>query len=92
MPVIIKQLKGIECCPQFWNGKRVSSPPDGIAQILENASSMTTESVVTKTLTQFSLDDDNINTSKNLCRDCFTPLVEQSGCVTCPSCGWSKCG
>jgi len=92
MPVIIKQLKGIECCPQFWNGKRVSSPPDGIAQILENTFYASTEPITaTKALTQFSSDNVNINTSKNLCKDCSTQLIEQSGCITCPSCGWSKC-
>ena len=92
MSIIIKQLKGIECCPQFWNGKRVSSPPDGIAQILENTFYTSIEPSSTKVLTQLSSDDVSINTSKNLCKDCSTQLVEQSGCITCPSCGWSKCG
>jgi len=99
MPLIIKQLKGIECCPQFWNGKRVSSPPDGIAQILENTLGTAIEPVTTKTLTRFSSDTVDgksfgvkRNTSKDLCKDCSTQLIEQSGCITCPSCGWSKCG
>ena len=93
MPIIIKQLKGIECCPQFWNGKRVSSPPDGIAQILENTFYTATEATMdTKTLPQLSSDTIKVNTSKNLCKDCSTQLIEQSGCITCPSCGWSKCG
>jgi hypothetical protein len=26
------------------------------------------------------------------CPDCGGPLAVQSGCVTCPRCGWAKCG
>jgi len=26
------------------------------------------------------------------CPDCGAPVVHESGCVTCPSCGWSLCG
>ena len=26
------------------------------------------------------------------CPECSTPVAAQSGCVTCPSCGWSRCG
>ena len=30
--------------------------------------------------------------SKKVCPDCGGDLVHDSGCVTCPGCGWSKCG
>jgi len=26
------------------------------------------------------------------CPDCGSALARQSGCVVCPSCGWSRCG
>lgn len=26
------------------------------------------------------------------CPECAAPVVRQSGCATCPSCGWGKCG
>ena len=90
MSTLVKQLKGIECCPQFWNGKRVSSPPDGIAQILENTFHTATEPMTTQ---EVALKPNGITSnSKNLCQECSTLLVEQSGCMTCTSCGWSKCG
>ena len=27
-----------------------------------------------------------------LCPECAGPLARASGCVTCPACGWGKCG
>jgi len=26
------------------------------------------------------------------CPECGTRVIHESGCVTCPSCGWSLCG
>jgi hypothetical protein len=26
------------------------------------------------------------------CPDCGAPVVNASACLTCPSCGWGKCG
>ena len=26
------------------------------------------------------------------CPDCNGPVLQQEGCLTCPSCGWNKCG
>jgi uncharacterized protein (UPF0212 family) len=26
------------------------------------------------------------------CPDCGTALQRNSGCISCPNCGWSKCG
>jgi len=28
---------------------------------------------------------------KDVCPDCGNNTVNQGGCDTCPSCGWSKC-
>ena len=26
------------------------------------------------------------------CPECGSPVIHESGCVVCPSCGWSLCG
>ena len=26
------------------------------------------------------------------CPECGTRVIHESGCVTCPSCGWGMCG
>lgn len=26
------------------------------------------------------------------CPECSAPVVRQSGCTSCPTCGWGKCG
>ncbi len=30
--------------------------------------------------------------SPRVCPDCAGPLARTSGCVTCLTCGWSRCG
>jgi hypothetical protein len=36
----------------------------------------------------------NPMTSKDLnrCPECGNPVVKASACITCPACGWGKCG
>ena len=92
MPVLVKQLKGIECCPQFFQGRRITSPPDGIAQILESTFTNTKEDdIPVATAPYFSESVPQVG-FKQRCPDCSEVLLEQSGCPTCSSCGWSKCG
>ena len=92
MPVLVKQLKGIECCPQFFQGRRITSPPDGIAQILESTFNNTKEDEIpVATAPYFSESVPQVG-FKQRCPDCSEVLLEQSGCPTCSSCGWSKCG
>ena len=93
IPVLVKQLRGIECCPQFWNGQRITSPPDGIAQILENTFHTATEPISTSTVTVSDYVPKNEQEAfeKGLCLECGTSLIPQSGCDMCPSCGWGRC-
>ena len=93
MSVLAKQLRGIECCPHFWNGKRITSPPDGIAQILENTFHTSTETMSTPTITTSNYIPKNEREAleKGICLECGTSLIPQSGCDTCPSCGWGRC-
>ena len=93
MSVLAKQLKGIECCPHFWNGKRITSPPDGIAQILENTFHTATEPMTTQqvVLENYIPQTDADAREKGLCLDCGTPVMNVAGCPTCPACGWARC-
>jgi len=93
MSVLVKQLKGIECCPHFWNGKRITSPPDGIAQILENALYATTEPVNAQqmAIANYIPQTDAEAREKGLCLECGTPVLKLAGCDTCPDCGWARC-
>jgi len=34
---------------------------------------------------------DDADTKQGVCPVCGSPTVMQSGCETCPVCGWSKC-
>jgi ribonucleoside-diphosphate reductase alpha chain len=75
---IIKQLAGITCHTTWDNGYQVKSPVDAVALALRHA----TEGVIKA--------DSNI---LGTCPDCGAgALVNESGCRTCKSCGWSNCG
>ncbi|MCP4582033.1 MAG: vitamin B12-dependent ribonucleotide reductase [candidate division Zixibacteria bacterium] len=77
---IIEQLKGIGGDAQvFGAGGLVRSMPDAIAQILHkhfgNGKAVKEERDI----------------STDLCPDCDGKLVHESGCISCPNCGYSKC-
>lgn len=33
----------------------------------------------------------NKSVSKNICPNCGSQLIHESGCAHCPNCGWSAC-
>ena len=33
-----------------------------------------------------------ITSNQSKCPDCNGPVLMQEGCMSCPSCGWNKCG
>ena len=79
---VIKQLKGIKC-PVCQNRKDVEalSCPDAVAVALLEA------------LKESGMEDVPEKASEKLkCPDCGNELQLAEGCVTCPECGWSKCG
>jgi len=80
---IYQQLNGIVCCPVWSEGTQVHSVPDAIALGLK---------------THFIDSHDGVSSSSNskfgsggVCPECGSITVYQEGCVTCNSCGWSKC-
>ena len=77
---VIDQLKGIGGDAQvFGSGGLVRSMPDAIAQILHkhfgNGKAVKEERDI----------------STDLCPDCGGTLAHESGCISCPTCGYSKC-
>ena len=84
MPETIhQQLNGIVCCPVWSEGTQVHSVPDAIALGLK---------------THFIEGHDGVSSSSNgklgfgsACPECGNSTAYQEGCITCNSCGWSKC-
>jgi ribonucleoside-diphosphate reductase alpha chain len=77
---VIEQLQGIGGDAQvFGNGGLVRSMPDAIAKILRkhfgNGKAPKIEPDI----------------STEICPDCSGKMIHESGCVTCPNCGFSKC-
>ena len=103
---VIKQLKGISGPNPTWeNGRLILSTPDAIGKAiedyLENSSKFSGELSQPKVSTElrFTLADDNSTENAvdynpktmTTCPDCGSTIQHENGCVTCLSCGFSKC-
>ncbi|PWB74761.1 ribonucleotide-diphosphate reductase subunit alpha, partial [candidate division GN15 bacterium] len=76
---VIKQLRGIGGSSQVYSsGARVFSIPDAIAQILNRHFGESAESPQS-------------GTAFEMCPECSGPIKFESGCFSCPSCGYSTC-
>ena len=78
---IVKQLRGIQDGhPAGFGPNAVLSAPDGVA----------------KAMAEHYLVENSVDETRELpvigaCPDCGSGLTRQEGCVTCHSCGYSKC-
>jgi ribonucleoside-diphosphate reductase alpha chain len=103
LKVIIEQLKGIRCPSPSWaNGKKIFSCADGIVQVLEKR--MNDQHNLTQ-FKLAEKDEDDISSDKmekvfaslkevnvvGVCPDCGASMRYQEGCISCASCGYSKC-
>ncbi|NQV38168.1 MAG: adenosylcobalamin-dependent ribonucleoside-diphosphate reductase [Candidatus Marinimicrobia bacterium] len=104
---IVRQLIGISGPNPTWeDGRLILSTPDAIGKALDdylNNHNVTQpqHDDTFPSSTQFTLADEMETkiapvtdyTFKNIttCPDCGSTVQHQSGCVTCPSCGFSKC-
>ncbi|MEE9167554.1 MAG: adenosylcobalamin-dependent ribonucleoside-diphosphate reductase [Candidatus Neomarinimicrobiota bacterium] len=101
---IVKQLKGISGPHPTWeNGELILSTPDAIGRALEDylrEVSGNSSSAREKRGMRFLLADDSSSSEVNAdhnprtmttCPDCGSTMFHENGCVTCPSCGFSKC-
>jgi ribonucleoside-diphosphate reductase alpha chain len=77
LPAILKQISGIRCPSPTWgNGHQILSCPDAISRVISNFTKVEVE------------DDDRMMGS---CPDCGGQVVHENGCLTCHSCGFSRC-
>jgi ribonucleoside-diphosphate reductase alpha chain len=77
LPSVMKQISGIRCPSPTWgNGQQVLSCPDAICRVISNYTLAKIE------------DDEKIMGS---CPDCGGQVVHENGCLTCHSCGFSRC-
>ena len=96
---IIKQLKGIQCPNSIWfKGHKILSCPDGIAQALQwyDESKKEKEMELSLNFDIPSRKASKTTTSTSTkaagsCPECGTTLTRAEGCLTCHSCGYSKC-
>jgi ribonucleoside-diphosphate reductase alpha chain len=77
LPSVMKQISGIRCPSPTWgNGQQVLSCPDAICRVISNYTLAKIE------------DDEKVMGS---CPDCGGQVVHENGCLTCHSCGFSRC-
>lgn len=97
---IIKQLKGISChMPYGFGAQRVLSCADAVGKALDEAikNPLNTQVIRNDDITVDTLLADmdkkagNKVVSNGACPDCGAPVEYIEGCLTCQSCGYSKC-
>ena len=103
---VVNQLKGISGPNPTWeNGQLILSTPDAIGKALESyifdfehpVTAEDTPEEVAKT--RFTMVDASPSQqtpnysarTMTTCPDCGSDIFHENGCVTCPSCGFSKC-
>jgi ribonucleoside-diphosphate reductase alpha chain len=91
---IIKQLRSIRCPnPVMTPEGMVLSCPDAIAKAIERYMREKERGVAIKvgpTLEEFS--EEEVQGMVEVCPECGDALFPESGCLACPSCGYTKCG
>lgn len=97
---IIKQLKGISChMPYGFGAQRVLSCADAVGKALDEAikNPLNTQVIRNDSITVDTLLADMDKkagkkvVSNGACPDCGAPVEYIEGCLTCQSCGYSKC-
>ncbi len=102
---IVKQLKGISGpSPNWESGRLILSTPDAIGKALDDYIKERGDDLPSngdEKSMQFTMASETEEknpkvqdfTLKNIktCPDCGGPVRHESGCVTCPGCGFSKC-
>ena len=97
---VVDQLKGVQSPNVAWDGEdTINSVPDAIATALERYQErkhgdqeMEINHPTTK-VEEPSDDEQEVETSGDICPDCDAQLIFVEGCKKCPdtSCGYSKC-
>ncbi len=90
---VVEQLEGIGgASPVFSEGKLIMSIPDAIATVLKKHFVKNTKKAEQQTPSNSHQTSKGIDLILEECPDCGDrALFFESGCVTCRSCGYSKC-
>ena len=86
---LARQLRGHTCCPIWDHGQSVKSIPDAIGLAIQRSlgvSTVTEDDEPLQTPVQVAS-----GTGRRPCPECGDNAVLTGGCLTCYSCGWSKC-
>jgi len=90
---IVSQLRGITSRPVWENGEQILSVPDAIGKVLshyiEDEKSHQLPLVYAES-NRKEIDADKQPVSKT-CPDCGSPIISESGCTVCKTCGYSDC-
>ncbi|MFP4458742.1 MAG: vitamin B12-dependent ribonucleotide reductase [Candidatus Zixiibacteriota bacterium] len=99
---IVRQLQGIQCPNSMWfRGHKILSCADAIAWALKWHQETLLEKeqqldLFDMSTSQGNKDEGESNSSAGpvvgACPDCGATLAREEGCLTCHSCGFSKCG
>ncbi len=93
---LIRQLRGIRCPSTIrQKGLGVTSCPDAIAQAIERVMKVSKSGAKLPPINRKNAAEDLTPAELKLakyCPECGSPLEHEGGCVTCRSCGYSKCG
>jgi len=86
---IVEQLRGISCCPAWFEGRQILSIPDAIAFQLNKHLEPEQQAL----MNQYKDETEGPDSKrvKRKCQECGQPVVYSEGCVNCPACGWNKC-
>ena len=94
---IIKQLRGIRCTSPIWeDGELILSCADAIGRVLDIFVQNRDEEDSLKNINvnfnaKPSANRTNFKVTGEICPECSSPLEMGEGCMTCRSCGYSKC-
>ncbi len=88
--VIVKQLIGIGSPNTVWhNGEVILSTPDAIGKILKK---YYVDPVKNEAKSEAKSDEPKAPVRRGvICPKCNGAMLMQEGCMTCPTCGYSKC-
>ena len=99
LDAIVRQLIGIGSPTPVWhNGEQILSTPDGIGKILKrfiadnNDNEITQIEDKTKAVATEEIKEENSRPAGKICPKCNGTLNMSEGCMTCQTCGYSKCG
>jgi ribonucleoside-diphosphate reductase alpha chain len=88
--IIVKQLIGIGSPNAVWhNGEQILSTPDAIGKILKK---YYLDPVKNEAKAEVKAEEPKSSSRKGvICPKCNGSMYMQEGCMTCPTCGYSKC-